>query len=334
MFDRVVAMPLLTRDSPQHGLVAALRELSSDVKIIDWHPRWERKQIRVINAELAERCRGMGPESLLWMQIQTRGVIAPSTLRQIRSFKVVWGGDLRDNLPHWAKELAPYVDLTLMSNQRDVESLRRLKYKADFLQVGFSPNVFTPEGRPRPGTPEIVAMMNCYGTFPRSAFRAETVAKLRERYGSMFAVYGNGWPGGSTWLTEEEEAAAYRTCKIAIGAENFSDISGFCSDRSFRAVGSGAFYMPHKFAAFDEHFTEGVEAVSWESFEDLFGKIDYYLDHEEERQMIANTGSVECHIRHSWSARCEDLVALVAKYQGNPVANAITAKAGGCGCGK
>jgi hypothetical protein len=332
MFERIVAAPLLTRDSPQSGLVSALRGLTNDFRLLDWFPRYERKQLRQINAELVAKCHGMGPDSLCFLQIQTRGVIAPSTLRQIRGFKFVWCGDLRDQLPVHAKELAPYVDLTTMSNCRDVESLRRMRYKADFLQVGFSTDVFTPDGPTRDGTPEIVAMMNHYTTFPRSAFRAETVAKLRERYGDRFAVYGKGWPHGAMWLTEAEEAAAYRTCKIAIGVENFHQTPGFMSDRSLRAVGSGAFYMPHKFAAFDEHFAEGVEAVSWLDFEDLFQKVDYYLEHDEERQLIASTGCCECHVKHGWDSRMLDLQALVSKYQGKP-APAVAAKTGGCKTG-
>lgn len=39
-----------------------------------------------------------------------------------------------------------------------------------------------------------------------------------------------------------------------------------------------------------EYFEDGVELVMYESFQDLYNKIEYYLEHEEERRKIAHAG--------------------------------------------
>lgn len=317
MFNRVVHFALITPTSPQHGLRDALRGIANHHDEIDWHSRYERKQFRQINMELTAKGRALGRGDLLFIQCQTRGIIAPIALRQIRAIKVDWCGDLRDTINQHQREVAPFVDVVLASNRRDVETLRKMRQKSDFLQVGFSHRQFNPLGRTLHGsTPPIVAMLNNYQKFPQSKFRADMVAGLRARYGSQFAVYGNGWGADSRWLNEDDEAATYRACKIAVGAENYAGVDGFMSDRSLRATGCGACYLPHRFVAFDEHFVDGKEAVAWNTLEELYAKIDYLLDHDNERQAIGAAGAKRTHKTHSWDARMVDLQRLIEQYAG------------------
>jgi hypothetical protein len=315
MFDRIVCMPIITQQSPQAGLRDAIRSLTGDYREIDWQKRTVRGQYRSLWQDILVATSGMPENGLFFAQTQTRGVLQSSLLNRIRGVKVVWGGDLRATIQPWMREVGPHV-LTLLTNWRDVDELRRMKYKADYLQVGFSPTVFNPDGPQREGTPEIVAMMNHYDTFPQSKLRKDTVNALRQRYGDNFAIYGSGWDGGAKWLNEADEAAAYRSCKIAIGIENYADVRGFCSDRSFRVTGSGACYLPHKFVAFDEHFVDGKEAVSWTTHEDLFEKIDYLLANDDERQRIASEGCLRAHLDHSWAARMPRLLELIEQHMG------------------
>src|SRR6202012_2710423 len=156
-----------------------------------------------------------------------------------------WCGDVRDETPLWAWNLAPHVSLTCFSNLRDVYSLRSFGYRAEFLNIGFSPHIFTPAGAPRPNTPEIIFLGNNHGNlYPQSESRREMVSLLRARYGDRFAVYGRGWASHgieTTFLPESEEAAAYRACKLAINQNHYNTVLRFSSDRILRAMGSGVF---------------------------------------------------------------------------------------------
>ena len=60
--------------------------------------------------------------------------------------------------------------------------------------------------------------------------------------------------------------------------------------RAFDIMGSGGFLMTNFQADFLDFFVPGEDYVFYDSKEDLLGKIDYYLEHEEERRRIARNG--------------------------------------------
>lgn len=308
---RLLAFPIITPNSPQTGLLNALRKIADEgFEIFDWIPYYSRNQIPALRDAFVTAAKRFCPTHV-WTQVQTPNILPRQTLAQIPGYKMTWGGDCRAETPTWAFDIAPHLDLTLMSNRRDVAELRKKKLKADYLQIGFSPTVFCPEGSIRT-VPDIIFLGSNYpNRFSRSTFRANMVKGLRERYGSRFGVYGNGWGQNDPFLTEDQEAAAYRGCKIAVSAEHFL-IDGFYSDRVFRAAGSGAFLLGDRTPSFDEHFIDGKEAVSWKDFDELHAKIDYYLDHEDERKAIAAAGCKRVHLTHSWDARMAEMKALMA----------------------
>jgi hypothetical protein len=306
---KLLALPIITPTSPQTGLRAALRKVATEYQEIDWYPFWPNR-IRDLRRRVVQQARQFNPDAV-WMQLQTDDVLTAAEFKAIPGFKIVWGGDIRDRVMRWAIDAAPHVDITLMSNWRDVDALREHGFKADYMQIGFSDSVFTGEGPKRDGTPEIVAMFNNYcSRFPRSVFRARLVMALQQRYGSRFAVYGNGWGENDKWLSEPEEAAAYRTCKIAISAEHFF-VRGFFSDRAFRATGSGACLLADKFPGYEDYFKDGHEAIFWSDQNELFKLIDRLLENETERANIAGAGCRRAHSTHTWDCRIQDMMKFI-----------------------
>lgn len=317
MFDHLVHCALITPSSPQNGLRNSLRGISRHYEEIDWFPKWPGR-IRDVRNEFTAKCRNLRDGDLLFMQLQTDGIISGDLLNQVKGFKISWGGDLRAELCTWAKKIAPHVDLMLMSNQRDVDELRSMGHTADYLQIGYTPETFKPLGDLRDGTPEIIFCGNNYpDRFERSRYRAQMVVGLQMRYGARFSPFGSGWGASDVWLNEAMESAAYRTCKIAVSAEHFF-VPKFCSDRVMRATGSGAFLLADRFPGFEDHFVDGVEAVGWDDLDDLYRKIDYFLEHEDERKEIAVAGEKRTRETHSWTARIATLQDLVAKYSAVP----------------
>jgi spore maturation protein CgeB len=195
--------------------------------------------------------------------------------------------------------------------------MRARGYNAEFLNIGVSLDVFTPDGKPRSGTPPIVFMGNNYpgDLFPLSKEREDMVRFLQKRYGARFAVYGRNWGKGSEWIDEPSEAAAYRSCRIAINHNHFNDVSRFSSDRILRIMASGAFALSNHWPQIEADYTDGEHLRTWRSFDELGRTIDYYLDHEEERKGIADAGCRHVHANHNWAVRMKELLRFFGTYR-------------------
>ncbi len=83
--------------------------------------------------------------------------------------------------------------------------------------------------------------------------------------------------------------------------------------RTFEALGSGALLCTRRQRnGLDLLFAEGTHYVGFDSNEELFQKVSYYLNHETERATIAAAGQAEALARHTWSHRAEAMLKAVA----------------------
>lgn len=87
----------------------------------------------------------------------------------------------------------------------------------------------------------------------------------------------------------EDMPVLFRESKINVNITLRSIKSGIplrCMD----VLACGGFLLSNYQPELAEYFTDGEEIVIWQDFEDLAQKIDYYLEHEEERARIAKAG--------------------------------------------
>jgi glycosyltransferase involved in cell wall biosynthesis len=251
---------------------------------------------------------------VVFMQIQRANVIKISTLIALRNKGVKvfnFTGDVRQPLEKWYIDTAPYVT-TLFTNNHDVETLQRLGYNAVYFQVGYNVEYYNKFDQPQPNAPDIVFFGNNYGTlFPLSQYRQDMVAFLKNRYGNKFKVYGNGWEGAENLNANQcKEGAIYRGCKIAINLSHF-DLDRYSSDRLFRILGSGAFCLSHNYKNIELEFKHKKDLCVWNNFDELAELIDYYLEHEEQRRIIALTGNKNCEQNFTWDKRMEQFKTLI-----------------------
>lgn len=235
---------------------------------------------------------GFKPD-VIFMQIQAPNIIDKAVCKELLSkgVKIInWTGDKRHNVPEWMVELAPYVSCTAFSNMEDVYKMRELGYNSEFLEIGYDPEIYKPEGEAYK-VPEIVFMGNNYGAghFPMSKFRIEMVEFLQKEYGDRFGVYGHGWPNakGNINHDQREEAKHYRGAKIAINCSHF-DCDTYNSDRLLRILGTGTMCL-----SYDHKGMRGIYSKTLDYFNsliDLKNRIDHYLIANEARQDFANGG--------------------------------------------
>ena len=81
--------------------------------------------------------------------------------------------------------------------------------------------------------------------------------------------------------------------------------------RAMDIMGAGGFLLSNYQSDFSMHFREGQDYVCYDSMEDMMQKIDYYLQHEEERQAIAQNGHAAVCAEHSYDKRFAEMLSIL-----------------------
>jgi spore maturation protein CgeB len=282
---KILHIGLSATGTPINGLQKALMKLGDYEEINTVTPN--------INQVIIQKSNYFKPD-LVWIQIQTAGFIHNETadyLRKNGAFVINWSGDCRSPIPSWYLDFGRHINLTTFSNINDVETLNNENINADFLQIGYDPEIYTPIGSKIPMQEIVFLGNNLVNEFPLSQFRAEMVLFLQNKYGNNFGVYGNGWRigNGSYMNSQLGEASLYRSTKIAINCSHF-DYKRYTSDRLFRILGSGTFCLSKWYPEIEKDFIDGENLVIWKDLNDLEEKIDFYLKNDIERNKIANNG--------------------------------------------
>ena len=81
--------------------------------------------------------------------------------------------------------------------------------------------------------------------------------------------------------------------------------------RAFDIMGSGGFLLSNFQADFLDFFVPGEDFMYYESKEDFLEKIDYFLFHEEERQVIAKNGHDKVAAKHTYRHRVREMLSAL-----------------------
>lgn len=228
---------------------------------------------------------------IVFMQIQAENIILKNVcerLKELGAFVINWNGDKRHETPQWMIDLAPYVSCTSFSNMDDVNYMRSLGFKSEYLEIGYDPLIYTPIGESYE-VPEIVFMGNNYGHghFPMSTFRIEMVEFLQKEYGNRFGVYGHGWQNGNGNVNHSqwEEAKHYRGAKIAINVSHFDSLN-YNSDRLLRILGSGVTCISYAHKGMIDTYKDNVGYFI--DLNNLKETIDYVLSNYDKQNLSGN----------------------------------------------
>ena len=78
--------------------------------------------------------------------------------------------------------------------------------------------------------------------------------------------------------------------------------------RGFDILGAGGFLLTNFQADFMDCYVPGEDFVYYESKDDMLAKIDYYLNHEDERMAIAKNGFERTAANHTYKHRIEEML--------------------------
>lgn len=306
---RILHIGLSATGTPLNGLQKALMKIGVYDEINTATPN--------LNQVICRKADVYRPD-LVWLQVQTPNIIAHETavyLNKIGAFVMNWSGDVRKDI-NWYAALGRYINLTTFSNVTDVETLLAQGINADYLQIGFDPEIYTPEG-PVTAAPDIVFLgNNLINQFPLSPFRIKMVDFLRAHYGPKFGVFGGGWPlsNGTYMGNQAGEAALLRGAKIVINLSHF-DYKRYSSDRLHRSLGCGKFILTKWYPEIEKDFVDGEHLVIWKDLDDLKAKLDFYLSNDAERERIAKNAYKIGREKFTFDHMAENIKELYLKHK-------------------
>ena len=147
------------------------------------------------------------------------------------------------------------------------------------------------------------------GYHPEYPYRPILIDFLKKTYGDRFTHVGGDGDTGT--IRGDELNKIYAKSKIAIGDSlnlNFN-YPYYSSDRLFESTGRGGFTIFPKIEGLEETFSDD-EIVWYEhgNLKDLKNKIDYYLEHEDEREAIRIAGHNRTKRDHTYKQRWEQIL--------------------------
>jgi len=81
--------------------------------------------------------------------------------------------------------------------------------------------------------------------------------------------------------------------------------------RMFEATACGSLLITQEVPYLDELFEIGKEIVVYSTMRELTEKIDYYLEHDKEREKIARAGQRRTLRDHTYKNRVKDIIKII-----------------------
>jgi hypothetical protein len=219
----------------------------------------------------------------------------------------LWKGISRENDlnhdPYWDIEYFFTVDKLF------VDDLKKRGIKAYFLPAGVVESecyLGTPN---REKYPHDVIFVGSRGYHKEWPYRPQLIDWLKETYGDKFGHYGGD---GLGVIRGKELNNLYVSAKVVVGdtlCQGFA-YPYYSSDRLWEQIGRCAFTIYPKIKGLSRYFkdTEEVIYYPFDDFDRLQYLVDYYLQHDEERNRIRMAGFERCKKEGTYTERLKYLI--------------------------
>lgn len=260
------------------------------------------------------------PDCDMFVWVHTHGWYSPGVEQLIKKYKGnvpivsyhldLWFGlqrqtDLETDpfyklIDHW------FVTDKLMADWLNANT----KVKGYYLPAG----VYDQECRMAEGDKSIdVVFVGSRGYHPEWPYRPKLIDWLDNNYRVFRHVGGDGKHLRTT--RGQDLNRLYANSKVTVGDSlciNF-DYPYYWSDRVYETTGRGGFLIMPYIKGLEDNFELGKEIVTYEfnNFDDLKQKIDYYLDHDNEREEIRKAGHERTKRDHTYKQRWSKILEIV-----------------------
>lgn len=144
-------------------------------------------------------------------------------------------------------------------------------------------------------------------------YRRQLIEFLENTYPNQYHKYGHP----QRLVREDDLNQLYANAKIVIGDSlnvGFNH-ANYWSDRVYETIGRGGFIIHPYIDGLQNDFIDNKEIVfyNYGNFEQLKEKIDYYLSHDEEREIIRRNGFERVKRDHTYLNRMKEMLDIIEK---------------------
>ena len=244
-------------------------------------------------------------------QIKARDLNAALKARGVKTASVnmdLWVGLRREKSismddPYWS------CDVAFQADAGGCAALKRRGANA----VGWKPGIVADEAYPGRYRPELASDVAFVGSDPRAyhaewPFRARMLAFLEKTYGPRFRHWGkapnliNNGP-----VRDQNLNDVYASVKVVIGDSIYAP--DYWSDRLYETIGRGGFIIFPMIPGLQSH-VGNIPLVTYHNdegrrtnFDSLKTRIDYYIEHDAERESIRRACFESIRRRHNYCER-------------------------------
>lgn len=161
-----------------------------------------------------------------------------------------------------------------------------------------------------------IVFVGSYGYHPEWPYRHQLIDWLRNTYGPRFRLVPTP---GQPAIRNEALNQLYADTKIVVGdtlCPGFTH-DEYWSDRVYETTGRGGFIIHPMIKGLETQFVDKKEAVfyKYQDFEQLKALIDYYLEHDEEREAIRRAGHERTKREHTYVHRMTQILSKIAEFE-------------------
>ena len=283
-------------------------------------------KVRTLNQTLLSLCKThrfdlvfvMG-ENFVTREIQEeiRGAVKPSPRFLFHSHDNLFApGILKPR--GFEQDLAAY-DIAFTTKSQNVERYHALGQKnAHYIPSAFEPAVHRPVTAAESRLPKM-PVVSFIGTYDRSRH-----SWLEFAGWERLSVWGNGWERFphyehlrqqihpfAIYGFEFADVCSQSACSLGLLREEAQDRH---TQRTFEIPACGSLQFAPRNDEIAGFFEDGKEIVLFDSPEELRDKIDYYLEHPEQRQRLAEAGHRRClEGHHTYADRTAQMLKLLSQ---------------------
>ena len=250
------------------------------------------------------------PDIIYSMAIET---IDSSFLESVKGSYRIAIGQHAASLNH--NDISKY-DIILSSLPNQIEYFEGLGLKSEYLKLGFEPRILDLIKKDKKKYD-----LTFIGGFGKHFQKSnELIKKLIKTFDFNLWGYSDQCESNQI-ITKNLNGVLYGKEMYQVLARSkiifnrHADFAGNYANnmRLYQGTGIGSLLITDSKDNLSNIFKVGEEVVDYSSVDECVEKIDYYLNHEEERESIAKNGQKRCIDEHSWYNRMEELNQIVKK---------------------
>ncbi|WP_135553108.1 CgeB family protein [Paenibacillus cymbidii] len=281
------------------------------------------------DSNIAAAVKKFKPDLLLVMEGMRLPAEQAIAVREKGVRTAVWFTDDPYYTDHTAG-IAPYYEFVFTLEINCVPFYSSLGCKKVFyLPLGANPNVFQPYRVDNGYRRDVSFIGSAY--WNRVAFFDSIAPALIDKQAFISGLWWDRLKsyrqlmdkiGLNHWMTPEETAKYYFGSSVVINLHRAHDDESYnhnsrklpamsVNPRTFEIAASGAFQLTDERQDLRNMYEIGKEIVTYDSPEDLLAKMNYYMEHEEERREIAVRGLARTLRDHTYRKRLDTMLNIV-----------------------